>query len=169
VNDHPRGLCPICKEDGIKFGGPLHGLAGHLEKDHSVKALIYAIANEACLQQEEPAPQTCVAHNDTNCNLCTLNPADCAEPNGACDEYRVDGMHSDECPNRITTYEDAVKRLHRINGGPQFGIVYKFGREGDPCPECKGFNGRHNSVIDERDWGTDCRRCSYDPAKPVRD
>jgi hypothetical protein len=167
VNERARALCPICKTNGIKFGGSMRGLAGHLEEGHTINDLVRTIVNDFRVE-DEAAPPTCAAHNDTDCDLCTLNPADCAA-DGSCDMYLTTGMHWDSCPNRIRSYADAVARLHRVDGGPQFGIVYKFGREGDPCPECGGFNGRHNQVFDEHDWGTDCRRCSYNPDRPVHE
>lgn len=166
--DLTRVLCPICKTNGIKFGGSMQGLAGHLEEGHTVNDLVRTIVNGSYVEQDEAAPPTCAAHGDTACDLCSLNPADCADPEGPCSFYRDTGMHWDSCPNRIRSYADAVARLHRVDGGPQFGIVYKFGREGDPCPECGGFNGRHNGVTDVRPWGTDSRSCSYDLNKPVR-
>jgi hypothetical protein len=153
MNSQPKGACPICRSNGIMFGGDGAALAGHIESEHPVKEVVAALAIQAIRSrpfEDAVPPDKCPAHADTNCDLCSLNPADCADPGGPC------------------SYEDAVKRLHRVNGGPQFGIVYKFGREGDPCPECGGFNGHHNGVIDERPWGTDSRSCSYDPNKPVR-
>jgi hypothetical protein len=165
VNDHPKGLCPICRDNGVKFSAALHGLAGHLEREHTVKDLIYAVANEACLQYQEGEPARCAAHGEANCDLCSLNPADCSEPGGQCEVYRTTGMHGDTCPNRIRSYEDAVKRLNRFDHVAGFDTIYMFDKQEDWCPECGGVGGEHNSVTDPEPWGSTTRSCTRDPRK----
>jgi hypothetical protein len=49
-----------------------------------------------------PDPKaTCVAHGDRFCELCSLNPANCAGPDGDCGIWIESGMHWDTCRNRI--------------------------------------------------------------------
>jgi len=65
-----------------------------------------------CVPVDEPAtqrglhpvpvpPPTCGAHGETECGLCTLNPAECAYGNGdGCGTYQNTGMHWHGCPHR---------------------------------------------------------------------
>jgi hypothetical protein len=50
----------------------------------------------------------CVAHGNTGCVQCSLNPADCGSPSGqaGCATYLADGMHWDTCPNRVQIVHD---------------------------------------------------------------
>lgn len=116
MNEQRQGICPICRSNGTRFGGDGAALANHIENSHPVKDVVAALAIEAIRHRAygDPVMAKCPAHGDTDCDLCSLNPADCASPEGPCSFYRDTGMHWDTCPNRIRTYEDAVKRLREL-------------------------------------------------------
>lgn len=131
-NQPPAGMavCPICRSNGIKTGGTIAGLSTHLE-EHAVKDVIAALARETITAQHGPEvkpPAECPAHGEPGCDLCSLNPGLCEEGIGECDYYRDTGMHWDTCPNRIRSYEKAVKRLIRSND-PDLGPTYQFAEE----------------------------------------
>lgn len=121
-----RATCPICQRNGEDYTAAYWALHTHLEKTHTVNELLQQITGEAVLDTDETEePPTCSAHGNTACDLCSLNPGDCAEAYGPCGIYLETGMHWDTCPNRIRSYEDAVERLlrHDIDG---MGTFYEF-------------------------------------------
>jgi hypothetical protein len=120
MNDDDKGLCPICREKGVKWAAGLNGLASHIEKEHTVRELVYEIATEAIaklaeLRAADPAlhPATCSGHGREACEICSLNPASCADGYGECIAYSQTGMHWDTCPNRISTYDKAIKYIQQ--------------------------------------------------------
>lgn len=124
-----RATCPICERKGEEFTAAYWALHTHLEKTHTMNELLEQVTGEAVLDADEPP--TCSAHGCGPCDLCSLNPADCAEPNGSCGYYRETGMHWDTCPNRIRGYEEAVQRLMQVDAY-DIGTYYVFTQKEGP-------------------------------------
>lgn len=121
-----RGLCPICFQNGIKYGGDAQGLVGHLETDHTIKNVIHQLAAAALTMHPGPKREqpTCSAHGETDCEWCSLNSADCINGYGQCSYYSETGMHWDTCPNRIRGPKDLMKRITRVDVNGD--VFYQF-------------------------------------------
>ena len=79
----------------------------------------------------------CSAHGNPRCTWCSLNPANCGNPDATpdCHSYSVDGMHWDTCRNRIRGPEQGRTRLG-MTAFPALGS-----RPLIACPkrQCRGF------------------------------